>query len=61
MPSMSVRWRNAAIVMAVLGFVAFVAQTPPQIEMGAINAVLWFGIVYIAFLAVHVVRRVARR
>lgn len=61
MPSMSVRWRNAAIVMGVLGFVAFVAQKPPQIEMGAINAVLWFGIVYIVFLVVHVIRRVARR
>ena len=55
MIKMTPRWRNAAIVMAVIGFVALAIKGSP-VE-GAVNAALWFGIVYAVFLVGYVLRK----
>ena len=95
MPKMTKRWRNAAVLMAVLGFVAVslrllvpekvlvaadsncipffqslngrclqwaaVQYNVPTLLVGAaINALVWFGVVYLVYLLVYGLRRTIR-
>lgn len=83
MPKMTNRWRNAAVVMASLGFLAvvrfarFVVSDPACVPnapnciqhtqipvdvfvQAAVNAALWFGIVYLVYLVVYGVRKLRR-
>ena len=55
MRPMTPKWRNAGLIFAALGFAA-VALTGNLVG-GAINAGLWFGLVYLAFLIVSAIWR----
>jgi hypothetical protein len=57
MPKMTRRWRNTATILAVLAFLAAIYAGP---VMAAINAALWFGIVYVVFLVAYGARKLAR-
>ena len=54
---MTKSWRNAAAVLAVLAFVAAIYAGP---FVAAINALLWFGVVYLVFLVVYGLRKMRR-
>jgi hypothetical protein len=60
---MTRRWLTAALVMAALGFLAYVARgvTTNNVIGGAINGLIWFVIVAALFYAVEVVRWAMRR
>lgn len=63
MPRMTKRWRNAAFVLAFLGFISwfrYIGQTDDPgavLVTAALNAVIWFGVVYVVFLVVRAIRR----
>ena len=59
MPKMTDRVRNVAIVMAVLGFVAVAIRG--NIVAAALNAAIWYGIVYLVFLLAYGMRKIIRR
>ena len=59
MPKMTNRVRNIAIVMAVLGFLSLAIRG--NVAGGAMNAAIWFGIVYVVFLLAYGLRKVTRR
>ena len=54
MPRMTKPWRNAAVILAVLGFIAFAYKG--AIVAALLNALIWYGLVYLVFLVVRVVR-----
>ena len=55
MRPMTPKWRTTALILAILGFTAATIQVSPV--AGAINAGIWFGLVYLAFLIVSALRR----
>ena len=57
MPKMTNRWRNAAVILAVLAFLAVIYAGP---VVAVINAVIWFGVVYLVFLVVYGARKLRR-
>ena len=48
LPRMTKPWRNVAVTLAILGFAA--AAIAGDIVGAAINALIWFGVAYLAFL-----------
>jgi hypothetical protein len=63
MPRMTKPWRNAAVVLAVLGFISVARYAGGPGNPGAViteallNAAIWFGVVYLVFLIARFIRR----